>query len=337
MGRLTLNILLSFAQFEREIISERTRDRMSAARRRGKWVGGLPVLGYDVAPGGGRLIVNAEEAARVRAIYHLYLDHKALIPVVREIDRRGWLTKRWITRKGIEQGGRPFTKNSLHRLLTNVACAGKVRYKGVLYEGEHDALVDAGLWQRVQDALRTNARTGGREVRNKYGALLKGLLSCTPCGTGMAHTCTGRNGKRYRYYGCRNARQRGRSSCPGRSLNAHRIETAVVEHVRGIGMNQQAVAATVAKAREQRLTALREEAPALEREAVDESDLARALEVFDPVWTALAPREQARSLRLLIERVGYDGRDGTVTVTFRPPGIEALCRKAGLNGLEVMR
>ena len=80
MGRLTLNILLSFAQFEREIISERTRDRMSAARRRGKWVGGLPVLGYDVAPGGGRLIVNAEEAARVRAIYHLYLDHKALTP-----------------------------------------------------------------------------------------------------------------------------------------------------------------------------------------------------------------------------------------------------------------
>ena len=135
MGRLTLNILLSFAQFEREIISERTRDRMSAARRRGKWVGGQPVLGYDVAPGGGRLIVNAEEAARVRAIHHLYLDHKALIPVVREIDRRGWLTKRWTTRKGIERGGKPFTKNSLHRLLTNVIYAGKVRYKGALYEG----------------------------------------------------------------------------------------------------------------------------------------------------------------------------------------------------------
>ena len=79
---------------------------------------------------------------------------------------------------------------------------------GMTYEGEHDALIDAGLWQRVQDALRTNARTGGREVRNKYGALLKGLLCCTPCGTGMAHTCTGRNGKRYRYYVCRNARQR---------------------------------------------------------------------------------------------------------------------------------
>ena len=337
MGRLTLNVLLSFAQFEREIISERTQDKMSAARRKGKWVGGQPVLGYDVAPRGGRLIVNAEEAARVRAIYTLYIEHQAAIPVVREIDRRGWLTKRWTTRKGIERGGKPFTKNSRHRLLTNVTCAGKVNYKGCLYEGEHDALVEVSLWQRVQDALRTNGRTGGRGLRNRYGALLKGLLCCTPCGTGMAHTCTGRNGKRYRYYVCRNARQRGRSSCPGRSLNAHQIETAVVEHVRGIGMNQQVAADTVAKAREQRLTALREEAPALEREAVDESDLARALEVFDPVWAALAPREQARRLRLLIERVGYDGRDGTVTVTFRPPGIEALCRKAGLDGQEVMR
>ena len=129
-----------FAQFEREIISERTQDKMSAARRKGKWVGGQPVLAYDVALRGGRLIVNAEEAARVRAIYHLYLDHKALIPVVQEIGRWGWLTKRWTTRKGIERGGKPFTKNSLHRLLTNITCAGKVNYKGCLYEGEHDAL-----------------------------------------------------------------------------------------------------------------------------------------------------------------------------------------------------
>ena len=337
MGRLTLNILLSFAQFEREIISERTRDKMSAARRKGKWVGGLPVLGYDVAPGGGRLIVNTEEAARVRAIYHLYLDHKALIPVVREIDRRGWLTKRWTTMKGIERGSNPFTKNSLHRLLINVIYEGKVNYKGCLYEGEHDALVDADVWRQVQETLRQNGLSGGSKVRNKYGALLRGLLYCTPCQTAMAHTYTLKKEKRYRYYVCRNAQQRGRASCPGRSLNAHEIETAVVEHVRGIGMNEQVAAATVAKTREQRLTALREEAPALEREAVDESDLARALEIFDPVWTALAPREQARSLRLLIERVGYDGRDGTVTVTFRPPGIEALCRKAGLNRQEVMR
>jgi DNA invertase Pin-like site-specific DNA recombinase len=106
MGRLTLNILLSFAQFEREIISERTRDKMSAARRKGKWVGGHPVLGYDVHPQGGRLVVNPEEAAQVRAIYQLYLEHQAMIPVVQELQRRGWSTKQWTTKKGRELGGK---------------------------------------------------------------------------------------------------------------------------------------------------------------------------------------------------------------------------------------
>jgi len=100
MGRLTLNILLSFAQFEREIIAERTRDKMSAARRKGKWVGGTPVLGYDVAPGGGKLVVNEEEASQVRAIFALYLEHGALSPVLSEIQKRQWTTKRWTTNEG---------------------------------------------------------------------------------------------------------------------------------------------------------------------------------------------------------------------------------------------
>ena len=172
MGRLTLNILLSFAQFEREIISERTRDKMSAARRKGKWVGGLPVLGYDVAPKGGRLIVNAEEAVRVRAIYQLYLEYQALIPLVQELDRRDWRTKRWITQKGNERGGKSFAKSSLYYLLTNIIYAGKVNYKGNIYVGEHEVIVDADTWEQVQDVLQRNYRTGGREVRNKYGALL---------------------------------------------------------------------------------------------------------------------------------------------------------------------
>jgi site-specific DNA recombinase len=110
MGRLTLNILLSFAQFEREIISERTKDKMSAARKKGKWVGGMPILGYDVAPEGGKLIVNEEEASTVRAIYQLYMEHRAMIPVVQEIEQRGWRNKRWITKNGRERGGKSSPK-----------------------------------------------------------------------------------------------------------------------------------------------------------------------------------------------------------------------------------
>ena len=135
MGRLTLNVLLSFAQFEREIISERTRDKMAAARRKGRRLGGVPVLGYDVQPTDKQLVVNTEEAERVRAMYELYLQHRGLVPVLRQIQRRRWRTKRWVTKKGIELGGSPFTKSGLHRLLRNVTYTGKVSYKGALYEG----------------------------------------------------------------------------------------------------------------------------------------------------------------------------------------------------------
>src|SRR5262249_36138336 len=111
-GRLMLNVLLSFAQFERELISERTRDKIALARRRGKWAGGQPLLGYDVDPQGFRLAVNEFEAAQVRAIFALYLEHQALLPVVQELERRGWVNKHWITRKGRDRGGKAFTRNS---------------------------------------------------------------------------------------------------------------------------------------------------------------------------------------------------------------------------------
>ena len=395
MGRLTLNILLSFAQFEREIISERTRDKMSAARRKGKWIGGQPVLGYDVDRQGGKLVVNKEEAAQVKAIYQLYLEHKAMIPVVEELGRRGWHAKRWTTLKGKERGGKPFSKNSLFRLLTNVTYTGKVAFRGTIYDGEHDGIVDIDLWQRVQDTLRRNGQTGGKAVRNKYGALLKGILYCAPCGTGMIHTYTNKNGRLYRYYVCLNAQQRGWSSCPSKSLNAQEIENAVVEHIRGIGSNETIIAATAAKVREesekrlaelnkerqshervlkrlhtrvqklmsesfsvvsdqklaidqladlqdqigsldQRMTAIREEVISIQKEAVDEGDLARALTAFAPVWESLSPRDQSRIVRLLVERVGYDGRDGKVTVTFRSPGIKALCSEAAVRDAEGM-
>jgi site-specific DNA recombinase len=201
MGRLVLNVLLSFAQFECEIISERTRDKIAAARRRGKWIGGHLVPGFDVDPHGYKLVVNEEEAMRVRAIFELYLHYQALLPVVQELERRGWLTKRWTTRKGQERGGRPFTKTSLHKLLINIAYVGKVSYKGEIHEGEHVAIVDESTWQRVQALLQRNGRSGGGPVRNQFGALLKGILRCVPCGSSMTPAHNTKNStKRYRYY-----------------------------------------------------------------------------------------------------------------------------------------
>jgi site-specific DNA recombinase len=181
MGRLMLNVLLSFAQFEREIIGERTRDKIAATRRKGKWSGGRPLLGYDVDPAGQRLAVNAEEAERVRAIFALFLEHASLPPVVRELEARGWSNKRWRTRSGKDSGGDPFTKIGLRRLLTNVLYAGKVRYKDEVHDGEQPALVDPAVFSRAQDLLHGGPAVG-TPVRNRFGALLRGLLRCVPYG-----------------------------------------------------------------------------------------------------------------------------------------------------------
>ncbi len=175
MGRLILNVLLSFAQFEREMISERTRDKIAAARRRGKWSGGMPLLGYNVIDS--KLVVTPEEAERVRQIFKLYLQHNSLLQTVKEINDRGWRTKSWTTKKGTTRGGKLFEKTNLHTLLTNPTYIGQVRYRDEVHPGEHQSIVDESLFIAVQKRLRTNGR--GNEIsRNKHGALLRSLLRC---------------------------------------------------------------------------------------------------------------------------------------------------------------
>jgi site-specific DNA recombinase len=248
LGRLTLNILLSFAQFEREIIAERTRDKMSAARRRGKWIGGRPMLGYDIDPRSSRLIVNGDEATQVRTIFRLYLDYKALMPVVREIDRRGWRTKQWVTRAGASHGGKRFNKGRLFRLLTNLIYVGKIGFEKQIYEGEHEATVEAEIWERVQQILRRNGRDGGTEVRDSYGTLLKGLLRCASCDASMVRTHTIHNSCRHRSYVCAEAQQRGHN----KAVVEPTIKAAMNDQIRRIGSDPRIVAHTIAKAEEQR-------------------------------------------------------------------------------------
>jgi len=147
MGRLTLNILLSFAQFEREIISERTRDKMAAARKKGKWMGGVPVLGYDVAPGGGRLAVNREEAERVRVIFAQYLECRSVDQTLASVQAQGWRNKRWTAETDTPHAGRLFTKASLERLLTNVLYIGQIRHEGKTYPGEQASIIEESVWR----------------------------------------------------------------------------------------------------------------------------------------------------------------------------------------------
>jgi site-specific DNA recombinase len=220
-------------------------------------VGGNLILGYDLTERGGALILNEDEAVRVRAIYDLYLQHGSLIPVVQELIRRDWRTKQWTTRKGKTVGGREFTKNRLYNLLTNMVYTGKIEFHGEVYEGEHQGIVEPEVWQTVQDRLRYNAKTGGRQVRNKYGALLKGILLCGSCQAGMVHTYTQRTpSKLYRYYVCVNAHQQGYNQCATRSVSAPVIEQAVVEQIRGIARNPQVVTEVIQSLEEGRLSSV---------------------------------------------------------------------------------
>jgi len=281
LGRLTLNILLSFAQFEREIISERTRDKMSAARRKGKWVGGTPVLGYDIDPAGGRLVVNEKEAHRIREIFKLYAQHHSLRVVVAELERRHWTTKSWKSKQEIQHAGRLLTKASLRRLLTNAIYAGKVEHRGTIYAGEHSAIIEPSLWEAVNAELSAGARDTANVAYTKQNALLAGLLSCAGCKRPMIATYTDKGARRYRYYVCQAARQNGWDSCPTKSVPATKIEDSVITQLRTALANDET----------------REE-----------------LEISDSDWQAFEQGGAFSLVRAVVEAIGYDGTTGAVSL-----------------------
>jgi site-specific DNA recombinase len=228
LGRLTLHILLSFAQFEREIISERTRDKMSAARRKGRWMGGTPVLGYDVDPERGRLLLNPAEAERVREIFAVSAGCASLAAAQQQIHARGLLTKDWTSKSGKHHGGRGFTLSRLDALLRNNIYIGQVCHKGVVYPGEQPAIVDRALWERVQQRFKIDTR---RRVRHrKVEALLSGLLYCAQCGERMRNTYSSRQGRRHLYYLCRN--KKADTKCQQQPVAAVDLEPSLMEQLK---------------------------------------------------------------------------------------------------------
>lgn len=237
MGRLTLNILLSFAHFEREIISERTRDKMAASRRKGKWTGGHQLLGYDLKheSGGNCLQVNPKEASQVQEIFKTYLETGSMIETARFLRENGITNKRYHTKDGTLRGGTHFDKATLHKLLTNVTYLGKVTYRDQIYDGEHKAIIDTDTFNQVQGMLKRNQRSGGKYSANKYNALLKGLVRCKHCGCAMIHHYVSKPNKRYRYYVCLKAQKEGWDTCPSPSLPAPELERFIVDQIKVIG------------------------------------------------------------------------------------------------------
>lgn len=312
MGRFTLNIMASFAEFERDMIAERTRDKVLASRRRGMWTGGRPILGYDIEDK--RLVVNEVEAGRVRAIFALYQEAGSLLATAQELGHRDWRTKTWTNGAGTLVSGGTFTKGTLHTLLTNPLYIGKLRAGDDLCNGQHEAIVDEETWDAVHEQLAAQAVQQPERRRpwrpNKNGGLLQGLVRCAVCGSPFSYHYTSKAKGRYSYMVCAKALREGAAACPGSRVAAGEFEQFVVERIRDMGRDPAVLDATLAA--DKRLRKGKRE------------DLRRALAELDPIWAELFPAERARVLALLIDRVDLNASSGDVEITFREGAPAAL-------------
>lgn len=296
MGRLTLNILLSFAQFEREVIGERIRDKFAASRARGMWMGGWAPLGYDIQDR--KLVVNEAEAATVRTIFERFVRLGSATKLVRELNEQGVLNKR----------GKPIDKGFLYKLLNNRLYLGDAVHKGQSHPGEHEAIVPQDLWDKVHAILQESPRKRASNTRAQTPALLKGLIF-GPTGHAMVPSHTRRRGRLYRYYVSTALLKQGKDACPVGRVPAGEIEAAVLGQVRGLLRAPEIIVRTWRAARDCMGN-------------ITEAEVRDALHQLDPVWEELFPAEQARILLLLVERVDVD--ENGISIRLRTDGLTSL-------------
>jgi DNA invertase Pin-like site-specific DNA recombinase len=226
MGRLTLNVLLSFAQFEREVTAERIRDKIAASKKKGMWMGGPVPLGYDLRDR--RLYINEADAETVRRLFRLYLEIGGVRALKVEADRLGIITKQRHQQNGKVTGGRPFTRGNLYRLLSNRIYLGQIEHHGTTYQGQHDAIVDQDLWDGIQQQLKSGAVARGRPHNSESIHLLTGLVF-DETGDRLSPTYATKGGKRYRYYASNRLLQAHRNENDGWRIPAQTLENAALQ------------------------------------------------------------------------------------------------------------
>lgn len=315
MGRLTLNILLSFAQFEREVTGERIRDKISASKAKGMWMGGMPPLGYDVVER--KLVVNAPEAALVQDIFRRYAEHGSAARLVRELAIEGHTTKSWTTQGGLHRPGRPIDQQFIFAMLRNRIYLGDMVHKGQSFPGQHHAIISETVWNAVH-AFVERRKQGPRDRRTDRPALLGGLLFA-PDGQRMLHTFTKkRNGRLYRYYVpyLHKRRNAGATAEPGAldigSLPAAEIEGAVLAQVHNALRTPELLIATWRSCQKHP-----------DGTGLQEAQVVIAMQRIGAVWEQLFPIEQQRITQLLIERV-----------QLHESGLDILWREDGWIGFD---
>jgi site-specific DNA recombinase len=296
MGRLTLNILLSFAQFEREVIGERIRDKFAASRKKGMWMGGSPPLGYEVKDR--KLVVKADEAATVRMMFERFLMVGSATVLARTLAVEGVTTKR----------GKLVNKGYLYKLLNNQVYIGKAVHKGTAYPGEHEAIISLDLWSKVHSIIKESPRARANHTRAQMPALLKGLIFGVD-GRAMTPTHTKKKGRLYRYYVAAGLLNGEHPVGLVRRVPAAEIEAAVIDQMRGILRAPEVIVGTWRAARSQ-------------GDGLAEAEVREALQGLDPLWDELFPIEQARVLQLLIEHIVV--HSDRIDLKFRVDGLQSL-------------
>jgi len=287
MGRLTLNMLLSFAQFEREIAGERIRDKIAASKAKGMWMGGNVPLGYDARDR--KLVINGAEAKTVRMIFRRYAELGSVTLLQEDLDRQGVRSKQRDGAGGRLAGGRPFSRGILYLILQNRLYHGEVEHKGNVYPGQHDAIVDSDLWSVVQDKLAANRKARELAVGAKAPSLLSGLIFDGD-GNRMTPTHANKSGRRYRYYISASLLDRGKPGAGTMRVPASEVEGLVLDQIRDLLASQNAVgnalAALALDARE--LHGVLERAAELSRN-----------------WIGIPPEEMKKLLRSFVTRVTF--------------------------------
>ena len=305
MGRLTLNILLSFAQFEREVTAERIRDKVRASRMKGIWMGGTVPMGYVVKDR--KLIVDAAGSANVRWIFARFIETGSGTVLGRELAARGVRTQR----------GNLIDKKVLYRMLSNRTYIGDAVHKGTSYPGEHEAIIDRATWEKVRTILTESPRKRAARTRADTPALLKGLLY-GPDGAAFSPSHTRKKGRLYRYYVSQTVLKHGAGTCPVARVPAGDIERAVVDQLRVILRQPEIIAGTCMAAQAEMRGAEQDSTG----RAITEADIRAALTELDPLWDELFPAEQARIVQLLVERVEVSTEG--LNVRLRVDGLTSL-------------
>jgi site-specific DNA recombinase len=286
MGRLTLNMLLSFAQFEREVTGERIRDKIAASKKKGMWMGGLPPLGYDVKDR--KLVVNHGEAETVRHIYRRYVELGTVLALKNDLDRDGVVSKIRLDRFGRSTGGKPLARGVLYLMLQNRIYLGEIVHKDNSYPGEHEAIVDPTLWDDAQQRLAANRIDRSNGVRAVQPSLLAGLIY-DEAGERMIPSHANKKGTRYRYYVSQGLTNEGRRKTPrGRRVPAGDLERVVEDRLRQFLSDGSELYGVI----ETQICDVNSCAEVIARA----TDLARS-------WPCLTPAEKRAILSSLVDRV----------------------------------